>query len=66
MVVLAGMYSGGWRSGKTLLFVQSDAGSTHGAPRVSRELRGTGGKRRRVSFITALTAKDWYSGTSLT
>jgi hypothetical protein len=36
-------------------YVGSDRGKTHGVERHSRVFRGTGGNKRRVSFITALT-----------
>lgn len=50
--VFAGMYKGR-ESGCG--YVGSEGGKTHGDERVSRTFKGTGGKRRSVSFITART-----------
>lgn len=54
IVVRPGMYSGRWSAQG---YVGSNGGSTHDEARLSRMLSGTGGKRRRVSLITART--EW-------
>ena len=58
--VLAGMYMGVLSPKSN---VASDLGNTTGWSRVSRMLCGTGGKRRRVSLMTARTesvsVKGW-------
>ena len=52
MIVVGGIYSGWF---EVLGYVASDWGKTHGVERHSRTFRGTGGNKRRVSFITAFT-----------
>lgn len=60
MGVLAGMYKG-WDADDSdeLAYEGSDGGIAQGVGRLSRTLRGTGGKRRNVSFMTARTEKGW-------